>query len=107
MGACGYYLVQIGADGEPIYDADGQPAKAGEFVPLPVQSRLGVEYGFERQDILFETELGRRYVYPQYTRQIRKMTFRLNDSTQLVGFYYLDQAVGGQRDPFIFVPDVD
>jgi hypothetical protein len=130
-GPCGYQLIQIdSATGEPMYDGSGQPlvdsspasrfpagaitggfvdivgGSLGSLIVLPVQSRIGVESGFERQDILFETELGRRYVFPQFIRQKRTMTFRLNPD-QLLSFFYLDLVVGGQRDPFYFVADLD
>jgi len=132
MGPCGYYLVQIGDDGEPAYDVTGQPiitdprpglyaltngdpgslgiqlqeTTAGTLVLLPKQARIGVEFGFQRTNTDFETELGRRYVYPRFNRQIRTMVFRLNPS-QLLQFFILDQLVGGERDPFFFWPDRD
>jgi hypothetical protein len=106
MGAPGYYLIDIGAYGEPDYDAEGDPVVSGSLVILPIQSRIGVEYGTERADILHETERGRRYVYPEFNRQVRRMTFRLT-LTQLAAFQALDEAVGGQRDPFIWVVDTD
>jgi hypothetical protein len=106
MGAPGYYLITIGTDGEPDYDIDGEPVIDGPLVILPIQSRIGVEYGKERTDIVNETELGRRWVFPQFERRVRRMTFRLT-LAQLAEFEVLDEAVGGQRDPFIWVVDTD
>lgn len=106
MGAPGYYLLDIGDDGEPDYDVDGDPVISGDLVVLPIQSRIGVEYGKERADILHETERGRRWVYPQFNRQVRRMTFRLT-LAQMAAFQTLDEAVGGQRDPFIWVVDTE
>lgn len=106
MGAPGYMLTSIGADGEPEYYSDGTPVATGSEIELPIQSRIGVEYGTERSDLLMETERGRRWVYPQFTRYRRTMIFRLT-LAQLAAFETLDDAVGGQRDPFFFIVDVD
>lgn len=106
MGAPGYYLLTLGADGEPEYYSDGTPVVSSSLVELPINSRIGVEYGTERADILMETERGRRWIYPQFTRYRRAMIFRLT-LAQLAAFETLDLAVGGQRDPFIFVIDTD
>lgn len=106
MGAPGYYLLTLDSDGEPLYTVDGEPIVTGDIVELPITSRIGVEYGLERSDILMETERGRRLVYPQFERYRRTMNYRLT-LTQLDGFETLDAAVGGQRDPFMFVLDTD
>ncbi|HTK86991.1 MAG TPA: hypothetical protein VL329_04630 [Nitrospiraceae bacterium] len=106
MGAPGYYLIDLDSEGEPDYDIDGEPVVSGTLVELPINSRLGVEYGTEYSDILLETERGRRWVYPQYNRYRRTMNFRLT-LAQLAAFQALDEAVGGQRDPFILVLDTD
>lgn len=106
MGAPGYYLLTLDADGEPDYDIDGEPVISGDLVELPIQSRIGVEYGTERSDIVHETERGRRWVYPEFDRRVRRMTFRLT-LAQLAAFDTLDAAVHGQRDPFMWVTDVD
>ena len=61
-----------------------------------------------RQDIVLETELGRRWIFEQFDRQTYAFTFRCTpDDLEL--FRTLDEAVGGQRDPFLFYPffDVD
>ena len=108
MGNPGYYLIELDENGEPVYDEDGEPVIAGDLVELPVQCRLGVEYGYEAENLTLTTERGRRWVYPQYEREVRRMTFRLkNDGVQLLAFYNLHIAVNGQRDPFIWIPDVD
>ena len=106
MGAPGYYLLTLDSDGEPSYTVDGEPIVTGSLVELPINSRIGVEYGIERSDILMETERLRRWVYPQGERYRRTMNFRLTLS-QLAAFQTLDAAVGGQRDPFILVIDTD
>ncbi len=106
MGAPAYMLVTLDADGEPDYDVDGEPVASGIIVELPINSRIGVEYGTERSDIVMETERGRRWVYPQFDRYRRTMTFRLT-LDQLAEFETLDEAVGGQRDPFFFIIDND
>jgi len=106
MGAPGYYLLTLDSNGEPDYDGSGNPVIDGDLVTLPIQSRIGVEYGKERADILHETERGRRWVYPQFDRQVRRMTFRLT-LAQMAAFETLDEAVGGQRDPFIWMVDTD
>lgn len=106
MGNPGYKLTDLGTDGEPEYYSDGTPVITDPEVELPIQSRIGVEYGTERSDLLMETERGRRWIYPQFTRYRRTMVFRLT-LAQLAAFQTLDEAVGGQRDPFIFIVDVD
>lgn len=104
MPACGYYLVEIGADGEPVFDGSGDPIITGDLVTLPL-GRWGREIEIERVNTVHETEKGRHWVFPQIERAKRRMTFRVQPS-DLGIFATLDAAVGGQRDPFLFVIDV-
>jgi hypothetical protein len=108
VGNPGYYLLALDSDGEPTYDVNGQPVITGNLVELPIQARIGMEYGYEAENLTMTTERGRRWVYPQYEREVRRMTFRLkDDGIQLNAFYDLHVAVRGSRDPFIWIPDVD
>ena len=104
MGAPGYMLVTLNEDGEPNYTAAGLPIGTGVIVELPVNSRIGVEYGKERFNETLETERGRRWIVEKFDRQVRRMVFRLTLS-DLVAFETLDEAVGGDRDPFFFILD--
>lgn len=105
MGLPGYYLLTLDADGEPVYNVSGEPVISGSLVTLPVQRRLGAEYGYEAESLIMTTERGRRWVYPEYEREVRRMVFRLQTGAQLDAFYNLHVAVRGHRDPFIFIPD--
>lgn len=106
MGAPGYMLVTLNADGEPNYNASGQPIGTGVIVELPINSRIGVEYGTERFNETLETERGRRWIVEKFDRQVRRMTFRLT-LANLAAFEALDVAVGGDSDPFFFIVDTD
>lgn len=103
--AYGYYLAQIGSDGEPEFTAEGLPIPSGPLVELP-PARWGRSIAKTRQDIVHETELGRRWVYHQFDRRTLEITFRCL-SAGLEVLRALDEAVGGQRDPFLLVLDVD
>jgi hypothetical protein len=76
------------------------------LVVLPVAERYGSLIGIEENDIAFETERGVRYVYKQFKRKVRRMTFRMTEA-QLAAFETLHNAVEGQLTPFYFVPDTD
>lgn len=76
------------------------------LVVLPVAERYGAAIGEQREDLLMETERGKRYVYNQFKRTIRTMTFRVTES-QLVAFRTLHEAVNGQATPFYWVVDTD
>lgn len=103
--AVGYQLVQIGADGEPEFDEDGNPIPVGDVVTLGV-GRWGRDIAIERAGIVLETERGRRYVYRQFQRRTFRLPFALLP-VQLAVFAALDEAVDGDGDPFLFIPDVD
>lgn len=107
MGNPGYYLIELDADGEPAYDAFGEPVISGSLVELPRQCRIGMEYGYRAESIVLPTERFRTWVYPQADLEVRRMTFRLRVGAELDAFYALHVAVRGMRDPFIWVPDID
>jgi hypothetical protein len=102
----GYQLVEIDSEtGEPVFDNAGQPVASGSPVELGI-GRWGRKIVKNRTDILLETERGRRYVYPQFDRRSFTILFR-RTPLELEIFRELDEAVGGQRDPFLFIPDMD
>lgn len=105
MAAPGYQLVSI-TNGEPDYDAFGQPIGSGAVVAFPRPPRWGRKIIKKRQDLVLETEKGRRWLYKQYDRQTYEFTFRV-PPLELDEFRALDTAVDGQRDPFLFYPDTD
>lgn len=104
-GLPGYYLVETDSTGEPDLDSSGEPTISGTLVTLPVADRYGATIGFEENDLVQETEKGRRWVFKQFRRRVRKMIFRCTE-TELAAFRTLHDAVDGQDQPFIFVPDV-
>ncbi len=102
-GFVAYQLALIGADGEPEFDALGQPIATGPIIELPTP-RWGRKIKKERHDIPLETEKGRRWIYPQFDRLIFGLTFRgFPDNIALL--QALDDAVDGQRDPFFLYID--
>lgn len=58
----------------------------------------------EHTDLVFETEEGVLWVYPQVRRGIWRLVFRVTE-LQLAVFQTLHTLVDGQRIPFYFVPD--
>jgi len=77
-----------------------------ELVLLPVAERYGSTIGIEESDIALETERGVRWIYKQFRRSVRKMTFRVTRE-QLLAFETLHNQVEGQLTPFYFFPDTD
>jgi len=106
---CAYQRVEIGTDGEPVFDADGQPIPAGsppEIIELPIGAWGRTIVNPRRTSIVLETEKGRRWVFPQLERGEWSLPFDcLPDDLET--FRTLDSAVGGNRDPFLFTFDVE
>ena len=73
---------------------------------LPVAERYGVTLGYEEEDILHETERGKKWVYKLFRRRVRKITFRFTEA-QYPAFEALHLAVEGQLTPFWYVADSD
>lgn len=103
--AHGYCLVQTGSNGEPVLDEDGLPSPSGPIIVLP-DPVWGRGLGKDRTGIKFVTELGRRYVFRQFRRRKYRFPFLLLPD-ELEILRTLDEAVDGDADPFLYVPDVD
>ncbi len=107
MGAPGYYLITLDAEGEPDYDDDGLPVIDGDLVTLPIQARIGVKYGNRTFKHREKTGRGRNWNYPQWDAEFAELSFRLNRDTELPAFRTLHDAVSGDGDPFVFVFDTE
>lgn len=101
----GYRLVEIGDDGEWTPDDDGEPIPSGDIVEFPM-GKPGRHIAKERFDVVHETELGRRWVLARFDRRTFELEFYCFDEEREV-FETLDEAVGGNRDPFLYCPDLD
>lgn len=109
-GKPGYYLVTLGANGEPTLDVSASPPTydpivSGGLVTFPVAGQHGGSYNLIREMLAYKTERGRSWNYERFELRDWKITFRVSPA-QLEIFRTLDIAVGGNRDPFLFVPDV-
>lgn len=102
----GYYLVQIGDDGQPVFDTNGQPIPDGSIILFPVIGRWGRTIKTRRDAIRLKTERGRNWIYPQASIRTRELIFDCLPA-DLSAFQDLDDAVGGDRDPFLYVEDVN
>lgn len=101
----GYRLVVIGSDGEPVFDAGGNPVASTDIIELPM-GRWGRRLVKEYHDIVHETELGRRWVLARFERQTYELPFRIQPA-DLEIFRQLDDDVGGMRDPFLYCDNID
>jgi len=71
------------------------------FIALPGAPRFGADIISEESDIVQETNLGARWVYRLFERQVWRLTIRLS-ITDLVPWRDMHATVGGQANPFYF-----
>jgi len=103
----GYYLVQTDTAGNPVLNISGEPILTGSLFTFPQHPRWEpYEDSIVRSDIVHVTELGWEWVYAQYTKRNIVWTFRASPTNRAF-FEALDNAVDGQRKPFMLVLDVD
>ena len=100
----GYRLVDVDSTGEPIYDSAGGVTPEGAMVVLPVAERWGATIGWEESDLAYESERGRSWIYKQFSKRIRRVSFRFS-AADWDAFEALHVAVGGQDTPFFYYPD--
>ncbi len=89
--------------GRPGYYTLDDPS----IVEFPRAERIGSNLiNRQRTDLIFETEEGVIWPYPQIRRRMFWLNFRVNES-QLEVWDALDLLVDGLQEPFYFVPDTD
>lgn len=76
----------------------------GGLILLPVAERYGAQIGYDQNQIILETERGRRWVYHQFRRTTYELVYRVT-TEQLFLFQALHEAVNGSEIPFYFVHD--
>ncbi len=102
----GYQLVTIGSDGEPTFDSNGDPVPSGSIIPFPVIGNWGRTIKTRRDAVRLKTELGRNWVFPQADIRTREVKFYCLPE-DLIDFQTMDDAVSGDRDPFLYYEDTD
>lgn len=89
---------------EASYSLDSSPLV---FVDLPSVNRtpgaprFGAEKHLDERDTSFETDDGSFWAYRNFSRNVWRLTFRVNE-TQLMVFRTMHDAVDGALTPFYF-----
>ncbi len=71
------------------------------WVEFPKGPRFDIGLGVEEQNTNLETDRGRRFIYPQYTRDLWNVTFRFTEDDRQ-DFLDFHESIDGQLTPFYF-----
>ena len=79
----------------------------GKRIEMTAHMNFGMSRGIEHRKITQQTQRGTRWVYDAFDRQFFTAIFRSLKQEHIDELNKLDRLVGGERRPFVFIPDVD
>jgi hypothetical protein len=76
-------------------------------IEMSAHMNFGFSRGIEHRKNAQQTQRGTRWIYDAYSRQFFEAIFRSLKQEHIDELNKLDRLVGGERRPFVFIPDVN